>query len=1001
MSNTMFTNFGRSVISDALSSDKKLTFSKIAFGDKGTTPNKSHDVNAIGLINERFRMNLDSVYYPPQSSDNNAIVKITATLTPEQADSMDPVSVREFGLIDSEGNFLVLGDTVTTLTKEGSNANGIAFEFYVTLPSPEKIVNVVLSNSDGGFSEPFRLKLTNIEENATKNKTDSFLLDRANHTGQQSIDTIENLSNLLSELNSKIDVNKSNFKGMFLSHSAFISDIDASATPIVNDNYYNVETSSLWYYNVDKEWVDGNKITNDRLTYAENELGTIVSDMDKINSFFTSSIPLGVIDSISGLPSEPNFNVDDSTYSNTYFYAYVLETKTTWVFKPILNGEVVEGGDWINLNGDYSSNPLLDRSKHFGKQDISTIDGLEDYLNNVVTSSNFKGLFSNHTDFIEVNRKYPDGEEPDPGNVTDSAIGDNYLNMATKSKWYYISNGVWLDLNSGLVTDVNTNKTAIANLEIRLIEITDKLTNGTSLGIFNTIADLPSTPNYIEDDDSYSDIVYYAIVKETKSIFFYVPSYTLDIVTGGSWVNMDSNMSVVLEKLNTIEEGAQVNPAIVDNLISTDTDKTLAANQGMVLKGYIDNLNTAIDDINELLTSDDTTLDELQEIVNYIKSNKTVLETLAINNIAGLETALNNLTNNKADKTTMTTELGKKVNDSDFINKANNAINNYLPVGAPGTIPFTKENNSNLYVMDTILKVGHFTNSAAQLDSAKSFVKSFEQVFNTWHRISHNTTETQPALPAEISSWVYDTTTKSIVQPLNTSSLTGFISDEEVDVYNHEVILKSNNSDDDYIGVIIAFAVDGNGREYTLSASVDCGGVGTRWEITYNMSRSDRAKIVDGASKPIGTPSGGWAAYPLGVRVRVERNGDIIKVWRSAWSTTSNALVPATLLELDLKSDTRLAKFRGKSRYGYSSYSQANSTYEIIEGVKTLESTIFDLTTGNLQEFKDGTWKVVQGEKIQKYISPGKFLYNKDLGKLFFYVGDNGTVPIVMPIELK
>ena len=42
--------------------------------------------------------------------------------------------------------------------------------------------------------------------------------------------------------------------------------------------------------------------------------------------------------------------------------------------------------------------------------------------------------------------------------------------------------------------------------------------------------------------------------------------------------------------------------------------------------------------------------------------------------------------------------------------------------------------------------------------------------------------------------------------------------------------------------------------------------------------------------------TGGWVSFPLGIRVRIERRGDIIKVWRSAWSTTSNALVPSTLL---------------------------------------------------------------------------------------------------------
>ena len=73
--------------------------------------------------------------------------------------------------------------------------------------------------------------------------------------------------------------------------------------------------------------------------------------------------------------------------------------------------------------------------------------------------------------------------------------------------------------------------------------------------------------------------------------------------------------------------------AALDILTSADTLKPLAANQGRVLKGFIDSLNA-------LLTSDDTTLDELQEIVSYIKQNKTDLSDLGISNIAGLVDAL-------------------------------------------------------------------------------------------------------------------------------------------------------------------------------------------------------------------------------------------------------------------------------------------------------------------------------------------------------------------------
>ena len=71
---------------------------------------------------------------------------------------------------------------------------------------------------------------------------------------------------------------------------------------------------------------------------------------------------------------------------------------------------------------------------------------------------------------------------------------------------------------------------------------------------------------------------------------------------------------------------------IVDNL-NTEAIKPLSAKQGKVLKGLIDN-------INRILVSDDTDLDQLQEIVNYIKQNKKILSQLGISNIAGLVEAL-------------------------------------------------------------------------------------------------------------------------------------------------------------------------------------------------------------------------------------------------------------------------------------------------------------------------------------------------------------------------
>ena len=76
----------------------------------------------------------------------------------------------------------------------------------------------------------------------------------------------------------------------------------------------------------------------------------------------------------------------------------------------------------------------------------------------------------------------------------------------------------------------------------------------------------------------------------------------------------------------------------IDNLTSDKTDMALSANQGRILKNSIDNIDT-------LLTSDDTTLDTLQEVVDFIKINKSTLSALTIDSIAGLNNALNSKQN--------------------------------------------------------------------------------------------------------------------------------------------------------------------------------------------------------------------------------------------------------------------------------------------------------------------------------------------------------------------
>ena len=131
--------------------------------------------------------------------------------------------------------------------------------------------------------------------------------------------------------------------------------------------------------------------------------------------------------------------------------------------------------------------------------------------------------------------------------------------------------------------------------------------------------------------------------------------FFLAFVESASVVDFDGVTSAGSGQIITTAERAIVNSAlvdsdVVDNVTSTSTNTPLSANQGRVLKGLIDSINT-------LLLSDESTLDTLQEVVDYIELNRSTLNSLSISSIAGLQTALDG----KVDEV-----AGKELSDNNF-----------------------------------------------------------------------------------------------------------------------------------------------------------------------------------------------------------------------------------------------------------------------------------------------------------------------------------------------
>ena len=100
---------------------------------------------------------------------------------------------------------------------------------------------------------------------------------------------------------------------------------------------------------------------------------------------------------------------------------------------------------------------------------------------------------------------------------------------------------------------------------------------------------------------------------------------------GVSWVNTTGKNSEPGIGQDWLKKSSIVE--ILNVLTSTREDAAISANQARILKENIDAINA-------ILASDDITLDELQEVVNYIKANREDLANLSIDNIAGLSAAL-------------------------------------------------------------------------------------------------------------------------------------------------------------------------------------------------------------------------------------------------------------------------------------------------------------------------------------------------------------------------
>lgn len=265
----------------------------------------------------------------------------------------------------------------------------------------------------------------------------------------------------------------------------------------------------------------------------------------------------------------------------------------------------------------------------------------------------------------------------------------------------------------------------------------------------------------------------------------------------------------------------------------------------------------------------------------------------------------------------------------------------------------------------------------AELDLMKGADESFANVFNYWKRVSRSgTSYSDNANPAELNGWAFNAGANSLSCTINSATVVGFMSPEKFDDYVFDVQLSSNNGDDDFIGLCIAYAVDpADGKTHILTAMRQLNGKAPlRIDKDYNgfdTSVYNLAMIYGGLTWANGTVAtatngtnsgnGGWSAAGIGCRLKVTRKGDIITVITGQVKT--NTFVEDTKFTIDLSADPKLAIFRGPQSVGYVAMSQQNATWSVYTK-PTINIPILDVRNWTKYIKQDGVWTPTQTTKL-------------------------------------
>lgn len=237
--------------------------------------------------------------------------------------------------------------------------------------------------------------------------------------------------------------------------------------------------------------------------------------------------------------------------------------------------------------------------------------------------------------------------------------------------------------------------------------------------------------------------------------------------------------------------------------------------------------------------------------------------------------------------------------------------------------------------------------------------ETLKTMYENGNVFSHNGGTKNISNESEAKAWYFDNSLNSFVQPKNTTTFTGFVSNIKYKTYTHRATLRSSDSDNDANGLVIAYVLDENGYPHTLSCIVNKGKESHAGNFTYAVVYNrelDGETIVQTGTMSSGHTTGGWSNNFI--TMEVFKSGNAVECSISDWG--SLAINSNTLISINLDNYSWGKYFTGKVQYGYCNQSQANSYFTDIyfKGKGPLKGEVKISTYANnaIQQKEDGIY---------------------------------------------